>query len=137
MTWDGKERRGQKRYGVKSSSVTYCRGGLFGFMRNYSDRYLLLNVSLSGLHFITKEQLAAGQAYRFLLEFPSIGYPIPARGKIIWNRKSSEHDAYRTGVQLQRLSNKHQRVLRHILDNTLLDNVKISTGTFLKEIKRL
>ncbi|MDP7035919.1 MAG: PilZ domain-containing protein [Planctomycetota bacterium] len=137
MNWDGNERRGNKRYGVKSSSVTYSRGGLFGFLRNFSDRYLLLNISISGLHFITKEDLEVGKTYKFLLEFPSIGYPVPARGKIIWTRKSTEHDAYRTGVLINHLSNKHQRVLRHILDNTLLDNVKISTGTFLKEIKRL
>ena len=137
MSWDGTERRNIKRYGVKDSSVQYCRSGLFSFFRNYSDRYLLLNISENGLHFITKDELSTGDGYNFHIQFRSLGYPLRISGRVVWTRKSIEHDAYRTGIQITGISVKSRRVLRHILDNTLLDNVKISTGTYLKEIKRL
>ena len=137
MTWDGKDRRKTKRYGVKDSSVQYCRAGLFSFFRNFSDRYLLLNISEGGLHFITKDELSIGSTYKIHLQFRSIGYPLRIHGRVVWTRKSLEHDAYRSGLQITKISDKARRVLRHVLDNTLLDNVKISTGTYLKEINRL
>lgn len=135
--WDGTERRKHKRYGVKNSTVRYCRAGLLAFLRNFSDRYLLLNICEGGLHFITREELAPRTSINVLLEFPALDSPLRVRGRVIWNQKSREHDAFRTGVEVVSLSQKAQRLLRHVLDNTLLDNVKVTTGTYLREIERL
>jgi len=135
--WTGTERRKNKRYGVKNSTVRYLRAGALSFLANYSDRYLLLNISESGLHFITRDQLPVGGALKIQLEFPTLDNPIKVKGKVIWDVKSKEHNAYRTGVKITSISDKGKRFLRHVLDNTLLDNVKVSTGTYLKEIERL
>lgn len=136
-TWDGTERRRHKRYGVKDSSVKYRRAGALSLFTNYSDRLLLLNFSESGIHFITKEDLPPGQKIHILLEFPKISTALKLTARIIWTRKSTEHDAFRTGVEIVAMADKPRKLLRHVQDNTLLDNVKISTGMYLKEIKRL
>lgn len=135
--WDGNERRKTKRYGVKNSTVRYHRAGVLSFLANYSDRYLLLNISEGGLHFITRDELPAGAALAIQLEFPSLDSALKVKGKVVWTAKSKEHDAFRTGVRITAISDKVRRLLRHVLDNTLLDNVKVSTGTYLKEIERL
>ena len=137
MTWNGTERRRHKRYGVKDSSVRYRKAGMLSAFANHSDRLLLLNFSEGGLHFIAREEFPIGGVFHFLLEFPSISTKIKAKGRIIWTRKSTEHDAFRAGVHLLDMAEKSRRLLRHGKDNTLLDNVKISTGLYLKEIKRL
>ncbi len=135
--WDGNEQRQTKRYGVKNSTVRYLKTGALSFLANFSDRYLLLNVSLGGLHFITRDQLAKGTQLKLQLEFPQLENPLKIKGKVIWSQKSKEHDAFRTGVLITSIGDKGKRLLRHVLDNTLLDNVKVSTGTYLKEIERL
>ncbi len=137
MTWDGTERRRSKRYGVKDSSIKYRRAGLTSLFSNYSDRLLLLNFSEGGVHFITKEELPVGRKIQMLLEFPKITTSLRMTARVIWTRKSAEHDAFRTGVEITGISDKTKKLLRHVQDNTLLDNVKISTGMYLKEIKRL
>ena len=137
MAWDGSERRRHKRYGVKDSSVRYRKAGLLSAFANHSDRLLLLNFSEGGLHFIAQEEFPIGGVFHFLLEFPKISSKIKAKGRVIWTRKSTEHDAFRAGVSILQMGGKCRRLLRHVQDNTLLDNVKISTGLFPKEIKRL
>ncbi|MBI4616784.1 MAG: PilZ domain-containing protein [Planctomycetes bacterium] len=137
MTWDGVERRRHKRYGVKDSSVRYRKAGLLSVFANYSDRLLLLNFSEGGLHFITKEELAVGRRLHLLVEFPNISTRLKMAGRVVWVRKSDEHDAFRAGIQLTSMGERTKKILRHVQDNTLLDNVKISTGMYLKEIKRL
>ena len=56
---------------------------------------------------------------------------------MVWSSKSKEHDAFRTGIRITSINDKARKLLRHVLDNTLLDNVKVSTATYLREIERL
>ncbi len=135
--WDGNERRGKKRYGVKNSTVRYVKAGLLAFLSNYSDRYLLLNISEGGLHFITRDELAPGVSLKLLLGFPDVESPIAAKGVVVWSVKSKEHDAFRTGLRITGIGSKALRQLRFVLENTLLDNVKVTTGIYLREIERL
>lgn len=135
--WDGNERREHKRYGVKNSTVRYLKAGVLAFLSNYSERYLLLNVCEGGVHFITREQLAEGTVLKLQLGFPEIDSPLKTKGVVVWSTKSKEHDAFRTGVRMTSISQKALRQLRFVLDNTLLDNVKVTTGIYLREIERL
>lgn len=135
--WDGTERRRKKRYGVKNSTVRYQRSGMFSFMSNFSERYLLLNVCEKGLHLITRDELPLGTGLSLQLGFPELDAPLRAKGKVVWVQKSKEHDAFRTGVEITSIGAKALSKLKFVLDNTLLDNVKVTTGIYLREIERL
>ena len=135
--WKGKEQRGKKRYGIKNSTLRYRRGGLLSVLRAPSPRYLLLNVSETGCHFITKEELTDGEAISLTLEAPKLTGSIRTKGRVIWCRKSEDINAYRVGIQFTSLGGRSRNLLRSLLDSAILENVEISTKVYLKEIEKL
>ncbi len=137
MSWDGKERREKKRYGIKSSTLRYRKGGFLALLKPPSTRYLLLNVSETGAHFITKEELAVGQPLRLSMDATQVRGSITAAGKVVWIRKSEEINAYRVGVKFDGPGVGARRKLKVVLDSAILENVEISTKVYLKEIERL
>lgn len=137
MAWDGKERRSKKRYGIKNSTLRYRRGGMLSIVRSPSPRYLLLNISETGCHFITREELPVGDAISLSLEAPKMSGVVRAKGKVVWCRKSEEINAYRVGIHFSSLSGRSRTQLKNMLDSAILENVEISTKVYLKEIERL
>jgi len=135
--WDGNERRAHTRYGVKDSSVSYRKGGLFAFLNAFSPKYLVINISQGGLYFISQEQLKPGTRLSLVVEAPLAAVPMRAQGRVVWNRKSAGHEAWRTGVQFTRMADRSLKILKHVLDNTVIKRVDISTGIYLKEIEKL
>lgn len=137
MGWDGKERRRRKRYAVKNSALRYRRGGPIWFVMPASPKYLVLNFSEVGCHFITREELAPGQSLRLAIEAPNVRGTIAAPARVVWCRKSEEINAYRVGVEFGSLASRSRAVLKNLLDSAILENVEISTKVYLKEIERL
>jgi hypothetical protein len=136
-SWDGTERRVHPRFGIKSSSVKYRKAGLLRFLNAFSPRYLIINISLGGLYFITKEKLAPGTRLELVIEAPLAAVPITASGRVVWGKKSADFEAWRVGVQFTKLGDRSRKLLRHVLDNTVIKKVDISTSIYLKEIERL
>lgn len=137
MAWDGVERRKHKRYGIRGSTIRYKSGGILSFLNSASSRYLVLNMSEGGLHFISKEPLKAGQKIHLTLEAPSLEGTVKGKGTVVWVRKSEDHHAYRVGVKFTSFDEKSRFRLRHILDNAILERVDITTKIYLKEIQKL
>ncbi|MHC5039425.1 MAG: PilZ domain-containing protein [Planctomycetota bacterium] len=135
--WDGIERRTYKRFGVKDATVQYVRGGLLSFMNRVSERYYLLNLSVSGCYFITRQQLCEGESLKLQLEAPLAPAPIHIRGKVAWVRKSKDFEAWRVGVEFTKMGEKHRKHLKFVLDNTILRKVDVSTRAYLRDIERL
>jgi Tfp pilus assembly protein PilZ len=135
--WDGKERRKKKRFGVRGCTVRYKKGGLFGFLASFGERLLCLNLSESGLHFISKDPLESGAGLALELEAPQIGDKIHASGRVVWCRKSTEHEAHHVGVELGSISKSSRVRLKVLLDNSVLEKIEITTKVYLKEIERL
>ncbi len=138
MGWDGTERRRRKRYAVKNSTLRYRKGaGLFAFLMPPSPRYLVLNFSELGLHFITREEMRPGQGLRISMDAPGVRGTIGAPGRVVWCRKSEEINAFRVGCEFGAMGGGSKRVLKNLLDSAILENVEISTKIYLKEIERL
>lgn len=137
MAWDMVERRGKRRYGVKGSTVQHRKAGALGFLENYSPRYLILNLSETGLHFITKDVLKEGSLHALRIQAPPLDDPIGVKARVVWCRKSTEHDAFRVGMAFVSLREGERLRLRGVLDNAILDKVDMTTKQFLKEIERL
>lgn len=137
MGWDGKERRRRKRYAVKNSTMRYRKGGLLALLMPPSRKYLLLNFSEQGCHFITAEELVPGQQLRLSVEAPNVRGTIAAPARVVWCRKSEEINAYRVGCEFGGLAAGSRALLKNLLDSAILENVEISTKVYLKEIERL
>jgi hypothetical protein len=135
--WDGIEQRTHQRFGVPGSSVQYRSAGLLSFLEGLSPKYLILNVSRGGLYFITRDELPVGRRLNLVMEAPRAAVPITTSAVVVWTRKSSDHAAWRTGVKLLKMSDRSEKLLRHVLDNTVLRKVDISTSIYLKEIERI
>lgn len=137
MCWDGTERRRHKRQGIRGSIVRFKPSSLFSFLAPYSEKLLLLDFSEGGCHFIAKTPLEPGTALDLELEAPRIRGAVHARGRVVWSRRSEHNDVYHAGVEITSISSGSRRVLKNMLDGALLDNVDISTRTYLKEIEKL
>jgi hypothetical protein len=121
MGWNGQERRQKRRYGVKGSTIRYRKGRWLSFLKAPSPLYLLLNFSEIGAHFISKEALAPGRPLSVVMTGPVSGGSAFVAATAVWSRKSA----------------RAARVLKLMLEGALLDNVEISTKSYLKEIERL
>ena len=137
MVWSGKDRRTKKRYGIKNSTLRYRRGGVLSMLRAPSPRYLLLNISESGCHFITKDELMVGETVSQIIEAPKVSGGIKAKGEVIWCRKSDDINAFRVGIRILSQPSRSKTLLKSLLDTAILENVEISTKVYLKEIEKL
>lgn len=137
MPKTGPERRVKKRYGVKNSTLRYRRMGVLSVLRAPSPKYLLLNLSESGCHFITRELLSVGDALSLTIDAEKMAAPFRARGEVVWCRKSEELNAHRIGVRFTSIRGKSRTLLKHLLDGAILENIEVSTRIYLKEIERL
>ncbi|MBI4835287.1 MAG: PilZ domain-containing protein [Planctomycetes bacterium] len=138
MAWSGSERRENKRFGVKGCSIQYKHTKLFGLLGSFSNRYLVLNISPTGLSFISKEEIHTGDKISLLITAPLLeNGEINLKGEVVWVKKSEQHQAYRNGVKFIDPSKKAKLKLRLILDNALLDQIDISTRVYLKEVNKL
>ena len=137
MDWDGQERRENKRYGVKKLGIQYSKTRLLSFLGNFSEKYLVINISESGLYFMTREDIAIDQKIFIKLGSPNIDSQISAGVEVVWTTKSSEHDAYKIGAKFVKLSEKNQKRLRKLLEEAVLDKIDFSTSIYLREVDRL
>lgn len=137
MTWDGRERRAHRRYGVKGSVVRWRPGPPIGWVSPASEPHLLIDVSSDGCHFLSKIQLPPGKRLSLSIEAPSTDAPARAAGFVAWTRRSEEHDAWHTGIAMKPSSPSSATRLKIFLDGAVLDRVEITTRRYLKESGKL
>jgi len=137
MGWDGKDKRGHKRYGVRDSTVVFRKGGFFAFAKPASPTYLLLNLSVTGCHFICREELAIGTRLFLTIDTPAGRSSIRARGVTVWARRSDAQDAWHIGVTFTKVGARSKNLLKNLLDGAILDNIEISTRAYMKQIEKL
>lgn len=137
MGWDGVERRRKKRYGIRNSTVRYKKATLLSFLSPASAKYLLLNFSETGCHFITEELLEVDAPLTLYLDSPHTGGTATLKGRVVWARKSDKLDAYRVGVEFAGISARAKGLLKNMLDSAVLENVDITTKQYMKDIEKL
>ena len=137
MNWDGSERRAHKRYGVKKLGIKYSKTKLLAFLGNYSEKYLVINISENGLYFMTREDLPIGKKIFVKLDAPMLDSAISGTAEVVWNTKSAEHDAYKIGAKFLKMSEKNQKKMRKLLEEAVLDKIDFSTSIYLREVERM
>jgi hypothetical protein len=137
MTWDGRERRAHRRYGVKGSFVRWRPGPPLGWVSPSSAPHLLLDLSVEGCHFLTKSQIAPGKRLSLSIEAPPARGTARAAGFVAWTRRSELHDAWHTGIAMKPSTPSSANRLKIVLDGAVLDRVEITTRRYLKESGKL
>jgi len=140
MIWDKQERRRHKRYGFKDCTVQYKAAPFLGleFLGNISERYLVLNISQGGLHFIAKEKLKEHSRIALKITAPLLKEEkIRVKGHVAWVKESTDARAYHVGIEFGSLSKLNRNKLRSLLDNAVLDKIDLSTQIYLKEVEKL
>ena len=136
-TWNGQERRKKKRFGVRGCTLRFKRGGIFSFLGLFGERLITLNVSESGCHFINRVPLTEGMSIAMVLEAPQAGDKVHAAGRVVWCRKSTEHDAHHVGVEFTSVAKSSRVQLKILIDNAVLEKIEITPTVYLTEIERL
>ncbi len=137
MGWNGQERRGKKRYAVSESTVRFAPGSALSFLKPYSGRYILTDLSESGMGFMCGEPLKEGDLLKVQVETPNLSKSWSCKGKVAWVRKSGTDEAWRVGFAILKLGDGDAACLKHLLDKSILSKQEVSTSLFLKKIKRL
>jgi hypothetical protein len=137
MTWDGRERRAHRRYGVKGSLVRWRPGPPIGWVSPPSAPHLLIDLSPDGCHFLSKTQIPPGKRLSLSIEVPSTDATSRAAGFVAWSRRSEEHDAWHTGIAMKTSSPSSASRLKSVLNGAVLDRVEITSRRYLKESGKL
>ena len=137
MSWDGKERRSHRRYGVKGSVVRWRPGPPIGWVAPASPPHILIDLSSDGCHFISKAELRPGKRMSLSIEAPHVDGAARAAGFVAWSRRSEEHDAWHTGIAMKPRHGVSALRLKTVLDGAVLDHIEITTRHYLKEMGRL
>ncbi|OHB69735.1 MAG: hypothetical protein A2W23_02220 [Planctomycetes bacterium RBG_16_43_13] len=127
MTSDQANRRRKKRYGVKGSTIQYRKGGLLSFLGASSAKCIVINISEFGLAFVTKGELRPADKIALSIDAPKLAEPIAVNGRVLWVKKADDINAYKVGVEFNKLAGRVKSNLKSLLDNALLDSVDIST----------
>ena len=138
MPWDGVERRKRKRYGIKSSTVRYTGGGVGSILANLGQKYLILNISESGLKLITKDHLDCGDKLRLQIEAPTISKAaVKTKGRVVWAKRSASQEVWHVGVAFDKIKKKYEGILKTLIDSAIMEKIDISTSMYIRELKRL
>ena len=132
------EHRGNKRYNVKECLVQYKPGSILDIFSSASPEYIVLDISQTGMQFITCERFKEKTTLLLKINASCLkGEMIYTRGYIVWIKDAPKLGIYVVGVKFVSMSEQDQGRLKDILDNAVINKVKISDLVFLKKADKL
>lgn len=138
MTANNEEHRASKRYGVKGLTVQYKPDSIFNLFSGSSTKYVVLDISKTGLQFITREKFKEGAHLQLNLGAPRMKDKIiHAKGHVVWVKDASELHIYVVGVEFSSIEKVDSDKLKFVLDNALMDKVRISDSVHLHKADKL
>ncbi len=137
MSYKGDERRKEKRYGIRDSTVVVGRKSILSFFKESSKPYLVLNISKNGLHFISRTQLEPGDNLKLSIQAPKLTKTLTVKGSVVWVKPTSQEGAFRVGVTFQKVAGQNKDLLQQMIDSALLDKIDVTTHLYLKHLDRL
>lgn len=134
------DKRRTLRVEVKEAKVQFKNaGGLFAFLKGASEEMPVINVSMRGLRFISKEMLPMGKKLSFTIGIPLLGSePLTADGTVAWVERSLRYNGYAIGVRFTAMTQASISRLKNLI-SFLGSRVKVKQKvkvTFSEEMKR-
>ncbi|MFH0888528.1 MAG: PilZ domain-containing protein [Planctomycetota bacterium] len=133
-----KEHRRHKRYYIKGLRSRLCASRFFGLLiRPTSEEYICLDISESGLQFITKKLLTQNKLLLDVITPLTRKDPIRVRGRVAWVKLSGEFGIYFIGVRFVSLGKIQRDRLKMLIANIGEDKDRIPKEVQVKIITEL
>ena len=93
------EERSAKRFKLRNFTLRYSTGNLFSFMKKgKGEEHPLINMSATGLAFVTPESMPAQTPIKVVLEGSLFEQPLDLRGEVVYCHQLGRQAMYRIGV---------------------------------------
>lgn len=135
---NNEEHRTAKRYGVRGLTVQYKPDSIFNLFSSTSKKYIVLDISKTGIQFITREKFKEGAHLQLNLGAPRLKDEIiHAKGHVVWVKDARELHIYVIGVEFSPMEKAEHDKLKFVLDNALMDKVRVSDSVHLHQADKL
>jgi len=107
------DRRREPRFAIEDCTVQHRRPGLVSALFGYSrEQQPLVNLSGSGVQFLTNDRLDVDEMICLLVRVPGEEDPLKAKGTIVWEGRCEDAYLFRVGVVFSKASEKTWRKLQ-------------------------
>ncbi|MFH1230425.1 MAG: PilZ domain-containing protein [Planctomycetota bacterium] len=132
-----REQRRHKRYSIKGLKSRLCTSRFFGLLvKPTSEEYICLDISESGLQFITKKLLTQNKLLLDVTTPFSRDKPIRIKCRVAWFELSLEFDIYMIGVEFVSLGKAQRDKLKMLIEKIGEDKDQIPQRVRVQIIKR-
>ena len=107
------DRRKDPRFAIEDCTVQHRRPGLLSALFGYSrEQQPLVNISASGVQFLTNARLDVDEVLCLLVRIPGEEEPLKAKGTIVWEGRCEDAYLFRVGVVFSKASERIWRKLQ-------------------------
>ena len=108
-----KDRRKDPRFAIEDCTVRHRRPGLLSVLFGYSrEQQPLVNISASGVQFLTNDRLDVDETVCLLVRVPGEEDALKAKGMIVWEGRCEDAYLSRVGVVFSKASERIWRKLQ-------------------------
>ena len=108
-----KDRRKDPRFAIEDCTVRHRRPGLLSVLFGYSrEQQPLVNISASGVQFLTNDRLDVDEMICLLVQIPGEEEALKGKGTIVWEGRCEDAYLFRVGVVFSRASARTWRKLQ-------------------------
>lgn len=133
-----KEHRRHKRYYIKGLRTRLHTKRFFGLLtKPTSEEYICMDISESGLQFITKKLLTQDKLLLDVIAHSTKKDPIRVTGRVVWVKFSVEFGVYFIGVRFVALGKAPRNKLKMLIANVGEDKDRIPKEVHIKIITEL
>ena len=108
-----RDRRKDPRFAIEDCTVRHRRPGLLSVLFGYSrEQQPLVNISASGIQFLTNDRLDVDEVVCLLVRIPGEAEALKAKGMIVWEGRCEDAYLSRVGVVFSKASERIWRKLQ-------------------------
>jgi len=122
---DVAERRDHGRYVIKGCNVQYKPLSFLGLRGKFSGANIILDISQSGVQFITPEKFKKQTRLALNITAPFLeGKMINIRGYVLWTRELNRSDVHSVGIKYVAMEQSDRTRLISLLYDTVLKKLE-------------
>jgi len=132
------EKRVHKRYNIPGCVIRYKPDSFFSRFSKASHKYMVLDISQSGIQFVTREKFNEQTPLLLEITAPTLNKEtIHIKGRVVWIRASSSLHIYSVGVKFITMKETERVRLQLLLDNAPANKSEIPDKVHLDKAEKL
>jgi hypothetical protein len=131
------ENRTHKRYSIMGCTIRYKPDGFFNRFRKASHKYMVLDISESGIQFVTRKKFNTNTNLLLAISAPTLNQEIiHIIGNVVWTRASSALHIYSVGAKFIKMQETDKSRLQLLLDHATARKSNIPEDIHLDKAKK-